>query len=75
MNINAIKNRFEHLKYTIKNNIDALIVTEKMLDASFPSDQFSMDGFAKQFHRDRNKNVCMYIYVCMYVYILLLKTY
>ena len=28
----------------------------KQLDSSFPSGQFLIDGFAKPFHRDRNKN-------------------
>ena len=32
-------------------------VTETKLDSSFPSGQFSIDGFAKQFCGDRNKNV------------------
>ena len=33
-----------------------LIVTETKLDSSFPSGQFLIDGFAKPFRRDRNKN-------------------
>ena len=33
-----------------------LIVTETKLDPSFPSGQFLIDGFAKPFRRDRNKN-------------------
>ena len=56
MNINTINNKFEQLKYIIKNNIDVLIVTETKLDSSFPSGQFLIDGFAKSFRRDRNKN-------------------
>ena len=56
LNINTINNKFEQLKYIIKNNIDVLIVTETKLDSSFPSGQFLIDGFAKPFRRDRNKN-------------------
>ena len=56
LNINAINNKFEQLKYIIKNNINVLIVTETKLDSSFPSVQFSIDGFSKPFRRDRNKN-------------------
>ena len=56
MNINAINNKFQQLKYIIKNNIDVLIVTETKLDSSFPSGQFFIDGFAKPFRRDGNKN-------------------
>ena len=55
LNINTINNKFEQLKYIIKNNIDVLIVTETKLDSSFPSGQFLIDGFAKPFPRDRNK--------------------
>ena len=56
LNINTINNKLEQLKYIIKNNIDVLIVTETKLDSLFPSGQFSIDGFAKPFLRDRNKN-------------------
>ena len=55
-NINAINNKFEQLKYIIKNNIAVLIVIETKLDFSFPSSQISRDEFAKPFPRDRNKN-------------------
>ena len=57
LNINIINNKFEQLKRVIKNNVDVLVVTETKLDSSFPFDQFSIDGFARAFRRDRNKNV------------------
>ena len=56
LNINATNHKFEQLKYRIKNNIDVLIFTETKLDLSSPSSQFSVDGFAKPFCRDRKKN-------------------
>ena len=56
LSINAVNNKFEQLKYIMKNNIDVFIVTEAKLNSSFPIGQFSIDGFAKQFRRDRNKN-------------------
>ena len=56
LNINSINNKFEQLKYIIKNNNDVLIVTETKLESSFPSGQFSIDGFSKLFCRDRNKS-------------------
>ena len=56
MSVNAINNKLEQLKYIIKNDIDPLIVNETKLNLSFPSGQFSIDRFAKPFHRDRNKN-------------------
>ena len=56
LNINTINNTFEQLKHIIKNNVDVLVVTETKLDSSFPFGQFSIDGFARPFRRDRNKN-------------------
>ena len=56
LNINTINNKFEQLKHMIKNNVDVLVVTETKLDSSFPFGQFSIDGFARPFRRDRNKN-------------------
>ena len=40
----------------MKNNVDVLVVTETKLDSSFPFGHFSIDGFARPFHRDGNKN-------------------
>ena len=56
LNINTINNKFEQLKHIIKNNVDVLVVTETRLESSFPFGQFSIDGFARPFRRDRNKN-------------------
>lgn len=33
-----------------------MIITKTKLDSFFPSGQFSIDGFAKPFFRDRNQN-------------------
>ena len=56
LNINTINNKLEQLTHIIKNNVDVLVVTETKLDSSFPFGQFSIDGFAGPFCRDRNKN-------------------
>ena len=40
----------------MKNNVDVLVVTETKLDSSFPNGQFSINGLARPFRRDRNKN-------------------
>ena len=56
LNINAINNKFQQLKYITTSNTDFLSATETKLDFSFSSGQFSIDGFAKPFRRDRNKN-------------------
>ena len=56
LNINTINNKFDQLQYIIKNNVDALVVTETKLDSSFPNGQFPINGLARPFRRDRNKN-------------------
>ena len=56
LNINTINDKFEQLKHIIKSSVDVLVVTETKLDSSFPNGQFSNDGFARPFRRDRNKN-------------------
>ena len=56
LNINTINNKFEQLKHIIKNNVDVLVLTETKLDSSFPFGQLSIDGLARSFRRDRNKN-------------------
>ena len=56
LNINIINNKFEQLKHITKNSVDVLVVTETKLDSSFPNGQFSIDGFARPFRRDRNKD-------------------
>ena len=56
LNTNTINKKFEQLKHIIKNSVDVLVVTETKLDPSFRNGQFFIDGFARPFRRDRNKN-------------------
>ena len=56
LNINSIRNKFDQLKYLIKDNVDILVITETKIDDSFPEGQFKMDGFAIPFRLDRNCN-------------------
>ena len=44
-NINSLRNKFEMVQEVIGNNIDVLLISETVLDASFPSSQFILDGF------------------------------
>ena len=46
-------NSFDSLKYLVKDKIDLLVVTETKLDESFPSTQFSIDGFSTPVRLDR----------------------
>ena len=54
ININSIRNKFEDLKYIIKDKIDILLISETKIDNSFPEAQFSIDGYSKPYRYDRN---------------------
>ena len=47
ININSIRNKFRFLASQVINNVDVLLVPETKLDDSFPTAQFSLDGFSK----------------------------
>ena len=54
ININTLSNKFEFLKLLVQDNIDILVITETKLDNSFPSRQFTINGFNLPFRLDRN---------------------
>ena len=56
MNINSIRNKLEDLKFLVAENVDILVISETKLDESFPTSQFSINGFKKPFRYDRNAN-------------------
>ena len=56
LNINSISKFFYQLKTIIQGHIDILIIVETKLDATFPINQFLLDGFSKPFRLDRNRN-------------------
>ena len=45
ININSIRNRFDHLIAMTKGNVDALTISGTTLDESFPSMQFNIDEY------------------------------
>ena len=49
----SIRNKFDHLITITKGNVDVLMISETKLDESFPSMQFSIDGY-NIFRSDRN---------------------
>ena len=55
LNINSLSSKFEQLKELVTNNIDILVLTETKLDASFPTEQFLINGFSKPYRSDRNR--------------------
>ena len=44
-NINSVRNNFENLREIIDGNVDALSVGETRTDSSFPTGQFSFEGY------------------------------
>ena len=56
LNINSISKKIDQLKTIIQGHIDILIIVETKLDATFPINQFLLDGFSKPFRLDRNRN-------------------
>ena len=53
LNIISLRYKFDSLKCLVKDKIDLLVVTETKLEESFPSTQFSIDGFSKLVRLDR----------------------
>ena len=54
ININSIRNKFEMLSNSIKGNLDILMISETKLDSTFPSNQFTIEGYAAPIRFDRN---------------------
>ena len=54
LNINSISGKFDQLMPIIEKNIDALILTETKINASFLNSQFLIDGYSPPFGYDRN---------------------
>ena len=54
INKNSIRNKFKILSNSIKDNLDILMISEKKLDSTFPSNQFTIEGYAAQIRFDRN---------------------
>ena len=55
LNINSIRNKFESIEEIISGIFDIFLTSESKLDSSFPSNQFSIDGY-RIFRMDRNKH-------------------
>ena len=52
LNINSIRNKFENLQTLIDGKVDVLAIAETKLDASFTSNQFTMEGYKKPLRLD-----------------------
>ena len=56
MNVNSIRNKVDMLFSMVKDNIDILMVSETILDSSFPQGQFRIEGYASPHRYDRNSH-------------------
>ena len=52
----VLRYKFDSLKCLVKDKIDLLVLTETKIDESFPSTQFSIDGFNKPVRFDRTSH-------------------
>ena len=56
ININSIRNKFDHLMAAVSGNIDILMITETKIDSTFPVNQFYLNGYNVLYRNDRNTN-------------------
>ena len=56
LNINSIRNKFDHLADLIKGKIDVLMISESKIDDSFRDSQFFLDGYSTPHRLDRKRN-------------------
>ena len=54
LNINSIRNKFKLLSSLIGGKIDILMVSETKLHATFPTNQFCIQGYSTVYRLDRN---------------------
>ena len=54
LNINHIEKKFEPLVSLVKDKLDVFLLSETKIDISFPSSQFTIEGYSNPFRRDRN---------------------
>ena len=56
LNVASLPTRIDELRNIAKDRIDILVLTETHIDASFPTEQFLIEGFKVLYRQDRNKN-------------------
>ena len=64
LNINSVRNKFTDLQTIINKNADLVSIAETKLDASFPSAQFTLEGYHTPYRLDiNNKSGGVLVYV------------
>ena len=62
LNINYIRTKFSFLSSQIIKSINILLLSEIKTDYSFPTAQFSLNGYSKPYKLDRNSNgILLYV--------------
>ena len=56
MNINCFRNKFRFLSSQITKYVDILLLSETKLDDSFPTGQFSLNGYSKPYRLHPSSN-------------------
>ena len=56
LSINSVRNKFKMLREIAQDKFDILLVSEKKADPSFPSGQFTREGFGSPFRLDRDSS-------------------
>ena len=61
-NINSLRTKFSFLSSQIIKSIDILLLSEIKTDDSFPTAQFSLNGYSKSYRLDRSSNgILLYV--------------
>ena len=55
INVNSIRNKFDALMTGIQNKVVILLTSETKLDETFPTRQFSIEGFTSPYRLDRSR--------------------
>ena len=64
LNTNSARNKFTDLQIIINRNVDIFSIAETNLDASFPSAQFTLEGYHTPYGLDiNNKSGGILVYV------------
>ena len=61
LNVNSLVSKFDELKFIAQGIFDILIINETKLDASFPVNQFFLNGFSTPYRLVRN----VWIHFCI----------
>ena len=54
INVNSIRSKFDDLVKGVRVNLYILMISETKIDASFPTSQFSKNGYTSPYRLDRN---------------------